>query len=100
MRMEVGGKNRTCMNPKTPLQAKGNCCRHTLVEAAEWDFKVRGKCWVLRSINQSNSVYKGVQDIYGGNHPNNVFNKVSRIMFVSKIRARNVCKLTTDIVIY
>ena len=87
MRMEVGGKNRTCMNPKTPLQAKGNCCRHTLVEAAEWDFKVRGKCWVLRSINQSNSVYKGVQDIYGGNHPNNVFNKVSRIMFVPKLKA-------------
>ena len=72
MKMEVGGRNKTCNDP-------GNCCRHTLVEAAKWDFEVRGKCWVLRSTQSANSFFKGFQDMYGGNHPNNV---VSRIIYL------------------
>lgn len=46
--MEKDGK--TCKSP-------GNCCRYTQLQAAKWDFKVRGKCWVLRSTLRS-SKYK------------------------------------------
>ena len=81
MKLEVGGKNKTCSGFPMP----GKCCRHTLEEAAEWDFNVRGKCWVLRSLNQKNSIMKGNRDIFGGNHPNNVVS-----IFQHKLKYLNI----------
>ena len=57
--MEEDGK--TCQSP-------GNCCRHTQLQAAKWDFKVRGKCWVLRSTLRS----KNYQNKNGENSGNDV----------------------------
>ena len=68
--MKLKGKNKTCNRP-------GNCCKYTLLEEAKWDFKVRGKCWVLRSSLGSSSIYVNGQDVYGGNHPNYPKNSVS-----------------------
>ena len=76
MTLEVGGRNKTCTGSPKP----GNCCPHTQVEAAEWDFNVRGKCWVLRSFYQANKVYQGKEDIYGGNHPNNLVSILMDLM--------------------
>ena len=72
--MEVKGKNKICNSP-------GNCCRHTLLEAAKWDFKVRGKCWVLRSSLSRSSIFINGQDVFGGNHPYHPKDAVSNILY-------------------
>ena len=87
MKMEVGGRNKTC---RYMGKSYGNCCRHTLVEAAKWDFEARGKCWVLRSIQGwalrsilSSSAFKGfgVYKLYGGIHPDNVVSLIIYLLY-------------------
>ena len=67
----VKGKGKICEDPFTGKDF-GNCCRHTLLEAAKWDFNIRGKCWVLRSYLSSSHLMLNGLDVYGGNHPNNI----------------------------
>ena len=81
MTLEAGGRNKTCTGSPKP----GNCCPHTQEEAAGWDFNVRGKCWVLRSVYQTNKVYQGKEDIYGGNHPNNLVSILMDLMKLLKV---------------
>ncbi len=74
LRKEIYFNNRNaCPYTAPTLEPDGKtcnskyCCRHTQLQAAEWNFRVRGKCWVLRSPLRSSKYHNGDRRNFRGN---------------------------------